>query len=53
MGQNGFDTNHLIKAEQVQYEDYNINEGLDLLHSILSRRVYFLNEREKSNEENN
>ena len=36
-----------------QFEDYNINEGLDLLHSILSRRIYFLNEREKSNEENN
>ncbi len=26
-----------------QFEDYNMNEGLELMHSILSRRTQFLN----------
>jgi hypothetical protein len=36
-----------------QFEDYNINEGLDLVHSILSRRIHFLNEKEGDNEKHN
>ena len=32
-----------------QFEDYNINEGLDLLHSILSRRIHYLEKKEGTN----
>ena len=36
-----------------QYEDYNLNEGLGLLHSILSRRIQFLNKKVGINEKYN
>ncbi len=32
-----------------QFEDYNINEGLDLLHSILSRRFHYLEKKVGTN----
>ena len=32
-----------------QFEDYNINEGLDLLHSILSRRIHYLEKKVGTN----
>jgi hypothetical protein len=33
-----------------QFEDYNLNEGLEMLYSILSRRVHYLNTKEIINE---
>ena len=35
------------------FEDFNLNEGIELLHSILSRRIYYLNKKEGKHEENN
>ena len=34
------------------FEDYNLNEGIELLHSILNRRIYYLNNKEGKHEEN-
>ena len=36
-----------------QFEDYNLNEGLGLLDSILSRRIQFLNKIVGINEKHN
>ena len=33
-----------------QFEDYNLNEGLEMMYSILSRRIHYLNTKEGINE---
>ena len=39
-------------ASVFQFEDYNINEGLELIHSILSRRIYYINQQDDMKEGN-
>ncbi len=33
-----------------QFEDYDLNEGLEMLYFILSRRIHYLNTKEGINE---